>query len=96
MYILLALIAAISIGIGIHYLVPRRATRGVVLAPAISGAAAAVVYAICTWSGLGEASPWTWLSTIVVSALLSWAGTEAISRHRAHHDAAEAKAAGIA
>lgn len=91
MYILLALVAAVAIGVGLHFALPRRGLRGVALAPAIAGAAAAVVYAICTWTGLGEGNPVTWLVTLAVSLLLSAFGTDALSRLRASRDAATAK-----
>lgn len=96
MYILLALVAAVSIGVGIHFALPRRPLRGVALAPSIAGAVAAVVYGICTWSGLGEANVLTWLLTLAVSTLLSWVGTDALSRARAARDAAEAQRLGLA
>jgi high-affinity Fe2+/Pb2+ permease len=96
MYILLALVAAVAIGVGIHFALPRRGLRGVALAPAIAGATAAVVYAICTWTGLGEGNPVTWLVTLAVSFLLCWVGTDALSRLRASRDAATEKRLGLA
>jgi len=96
MYILLALIAAVAIGVGIHFALPGRTTRGVAVAPAIAGGTAAVVYAICTWSGLGEGSIWTWVAVLAAPALVSWGATAAFSRVRAAHDAERARAAGLA
>lgn len=96
MYILLALVAAVAIGVGIHFALPRRTTRGVTLAPSIAGAVAAVAYGICTWTGLGEANALTWLITLVVAAVVSWFGTDAISRLRATRDAAAVKRLGLA
>ncbi|MER7797955.1 hypothetical protein [Microbacterium sp. NPDC096154] len=96
MYILLALVAAVAIGVAVHFLLPRRGVRGVALAPSIGAAASAVVYGICTWSGLGEGNALTWLVTLIVSTLLAWVGTDALSRVRAARDAAEAERLGLA
>ncbi|WP_345750922.1 hypothetical protein [Microbacterium rhizophilus] len=95
MYIVLALVAAIAFGVGVHFALPRRSLRGVALAPSIAGGIAAIVYAVCTWSGLGEANPITWLVTLVVAVLISWVGTDAISRARAARDAASARRLGL-
>lgn len=96
MYILLALIAAVSIGVGVHFAVPHRTTRGVTVAPAIAAGTAAAVYAICTWSGLGEGSIWTWIASLLVPAVVAWAATTLLTRYRVRHDAERARAAGIA
>ncbi|GAA3650831.1 hypothetical protein [Microbacterium marinilacus] len=96
MYILLALIAAVAIGVGVHFALPRRALRGITLAPSLAGGTAAIVYAVCTWTGLGEASPWTWLASLAAASLVSWAGADAISRVRAARDAAQARRLGLA
>jgi hypothetical protein len=95
MYIVLALVAAIALGIGVHFALPRRPVRGVALAPSIAGGVAAVVYAVCTWTGLGEAHPLTWIASLAAAVLLSWAGTDAISRVRAARDEAEARRLGL-
>lgn len=96
MYIVLALVATVSLGVGVHFAVPRRGMRGAALAPAIAGATAAVVYAICTWTGLGEANPLTWLLSLVIPLLVAWIATDVISRARAARDAETAKRLGIA
>lgn len=96
MYILLALIAAVAIGLGVHFALAGRERRGIALAPSIAGAASAVAYGVCTWAGLGEANVWTWVTSLVAAAVLSWTGTDAISRIRAARDAAAEKRLGLA
>ena len=95
MYILLALIAACALGIAVHYALPHRTLRGVVLAPASAAAVAAVVYRLMQWSGVGEDNGWLWLASIVggvaASALVGYAVT--MMRHRA--DAEKRVALGI-
>ncbi|GAA3927884.1 hypothetical protein [Microbacterium soli] len=75
MYILLALIAACSLGIGLHYLMPGRELRGVAVAPGVATATAAAVYTIMQWAGVGEDSVWLWVAAIgggiVLAALLT-------------------------
>jgi len=75
MYILLALVAAIALGIALHYALPHRATRGVILTPGVAALVAAAVYAALTWLGWGEGNVWLWLvtlaSAIVVPAVLT-------------------------
>jgi hypothetical protein len=94
-YILLALIAAVAIGVGVHFALPHRERRGVALAPSIAGAAAAVAYGLCTWTGLGEANIWTWVISLVAAAVVGVAGTAAITRSRAARDEATARRLGL-
>lgn len=95
MYILLALVGAVALGIGVHFALPRRGLRGVALAPSLAGAAATVVYGICTWTGLGEANLWTWVLSLAAAAVVSIVGTLAITRSRAARDAAAARRLGL-
>jgi len=95
-YILLALIAAVAIGVGAHFALPRRPLRGVALAPSLAGAAAAATYGVCTWSGLGEANGWTWVAALGAAAIVAFGGTLLITRVRARHDDAAARRLGLA
>ncbi|GGD72620.1 hypothetical protein [Microbacterium murale] len=95
MYILLALISACALGIAVHFVLPHRSLRGVVVVPAIAAAVAAVVYTLMQWSGIGEDNGWVWLASIggavIVSALVGYVLT--VMRHRA--DAEQKVALGI-
>lgn len=95
MYILLALIAACSLGVGLHYLMPKRDLRGVAVTPAIATAAAAAVYTILQWAGVGEDNGWLWLASIGGGLLVAALATLALSAQRTASDAAEKQALGI-
>lgn len=95
MYILLALIAACALGVALHYLLPRRDLRGVAVTPAITTAAAAAIYTILQWSGVGENAVWLWVASIGGGLLIALLATLALSAVRTHRDAAEKLALGI-
>jgi len=95
MYILLALIAACALGVALHYLLPRRDLRGVAVTPAITTAAAAAIYTLLQWSGVGESSVWLWAASIGGGILIAVLATLALSAQRTRHDAAEKQALGI-
>ncbi|MFD1720213.1 hypothetical protein [Amnibacterium endophyticum] len=46
--------AAILLGFALHGLLPGRAFSGVLLLPAVAGAACAIVWVALTWAGVGE------------------------------------------
>lgn len=95
MYILIALIAACSLGIGLHYLLADRKLRGVAVTPAIATAVAAALYTALQWSGVGENSIWLWLASLGGGLLLASLATLTITVLRVRHDAAEKRALGI-
>jgi len=96
MYIVLALIAAAVLGIALHFSLPHRADRGVILTPGISVAAAAAVYALLTWLQWGEANLWLWVVTLIAAGAVSAVATIVIGSRRTSRDAAERKRLGIA
>lgn len=89
MFILLALIAAVVAGIAIHFTLPHRGTRGVVLAPAIAAALAALLYTGLQWAGLAESNVWLWVVSILVPIALTYLVTGILSRTRVAHDERE-------
>jgi len=95
MYILLALIAACALGVALHYLLPRRDLRGVAVTPAIATAAAAAIYTILQWTGVGEDIVWLWVASIGGGLLIALLATQALSAVRTRRDAAEKLALGI-
>jgi uncharacterized membrane protein YeaQ/YmgE (transglycosylase-associated protein family) len=94
--ILLALIAGALAGMVLHFVLPHRATRGVVLAPAIGAATAGVLYTVLQWAGLAEDNPWLWVISILVPALVTYAAVTVLARSRVSHDARERSRLGIA
>ena len=95
MYILLALIAACSLGIGLHFVLPKRDLRGVAVTPGIATAAAAAIYTILQWSGVAETSAWLWFASLGGGLLLASLLTVAISAVRSRRDAEAKQALGI-
>lgn len=95
MYILLALIATCAMGIGVHYLLPHRAMRGVALVPAIATAASAVIYTVMQWAGVSEGNGWLWLASIVGALLIAAVAGALLTQRRLASDAAKKSALGI-
>ncbi len=96
MYILLAMIAACALGIALHFLLPHRGLRGVVLTPGVTVLTAAAVYALLTWLQWGEANVWLWVVSLGASLVVSGALTVALGAVRARSDDAERRRAGLA
>jgi uncharacterized membrane protein YeaQ/YmgE (transglycosylase-associated protein family) len=96
MLILLALIAGAVAGMILHFALPRRSTRGVVLAPAIGAASAGVLYTALQWAGLAEDNPWLWVVSILVPVAITYVTVSVLSRSRVAHDAHERSRLGIA
>lgn len=95
MYILLALIAACALGIAVHFVLPHRTLRGVALVPAVAAAAAAVIYTLMQWSGIGEDNGWLWLASILGAVIISAVAGYAITATRQRTDAEKKLALGI-
>ena len=95
MYILLALIAACALGIGLHFVLPKRDLRGVAVTPGIATAAAAAIYTILQWAGVAETSAWLWFASLGGGLLLAAVLTVAISAVRTRRDAVAKQALGI-
>ncbi|MFK4837276.1 hypothetical protein ACI3KY_16245 [Microbacterium sp. ZW T2_14] len=95
MQILIAFIVGAVIGLGIHFQLHQRLTRGVVLAPMIGAVSAGIVWTILTWVGIGIDTPWPWLAALVVPIVVTYPAVIAISRSRVTHDAREEARLGI-
>jgi hypothetical protein len=92
MYVLLALIGACILGIAVHFLLPHRHLRGIVVAPAIATVIAGVIYTAMQWAGVAESSGWLWAASIgggvAASILLTY--LLAVTRHAADEKAQQA------
>ena len=95
MYILLAVIAACSLGVALHFAMPRRELRGVAVTPAIATATTAAVYTVMQWSGVPEADILLWVASIGAGIGLAAAATAALTAQRVRSDAAEKRSLGI-
>lgn len=89
MQILLALLIGAVIGAAVHFLVPARGTRGVVLAPLLGALMSGLVWMILTWAGLGLDNPWLWLSAFVAPIVVAYPALVILARTRTAFDARE-------
>jgi len=95
MQILIAFIVGAVVGIGIHFQLHQRLTRGVVLAPMIGAVSAGAAWSILTWLGVGIDTPWPWLAALIVPIAVTYPAIILISRARAAHDLREKARLGI-
>ncbi|MFG6476341.1 hypothetical protein ACFXP7_08100 [Microbacterium sp. P06] len=95
MQIALALLTAAVVGIGVHFALPHRQNRGVMVAPAIAAAVGTIVWAALTWAGVGIDNPWIWLAAIVVPLVIAVPAVLALSRARVRGDQRERERLGL-
>lgn len=95
MQILLAFIIGAVIGVGIHFQLHQRLTRGVVLAPMIGAVSAGLAWTILTWLGIGVDTPWPWLAALVAPIVVTYPAILLVARVRVAHDARERERLGI-
>lgn len=95
MQILIAFIVGAVVGIGIHFQLHQRLTRGVVLAPMVGAVSAGAAWSLLTWLGVGIDSPWPWLAALIVPIVVTYPVIVLVSRARAAHDAREKARLGI-
>jgi Na+/proline symporter len=87
--ILLGIIVAVVVGVAVHFVLPGRDTRGVVLAPAVAAAFGAAAWTILTWAGLALDNPLLWLAALVVPLVLTVPIVLGLTAARTRADAAE-------
>ncbi len=95
MQILIAFIVGAVVGLGIHFQLHQRLTRGVVLAPMIGAVSAGAAWTILTWLGVGIDSPWPWLAALIVPIAVTYPAIVLVSRARVARDAREKARLGI-
>ncbi|WES65057.1 hypothetical protein P0L94_03035 [Microbacter sp. GSS18] len=95
MQILLAFIAGAVIGIGVHFHIGARGTRGAALAPMIGAVSAGAAWAALTWAGIGIDTPWPWLAALVVPVVVTYPAVIALARMRTARDEAARERLGI-
>ena len=89
MDILLAFIFGGAYGGVLHYLMPGRTSRGAALAPVLGALLGGLAWAALTWAGLTTTSPWLWVVSLAVPAIVVPAVLAILTRVRATHDARE-------
>jgi peptidoglycan/LPS O-acetylase OafA/YrhL len=87
--IVLGILIAAVVGLALHFVLPRRGTRGVALAPLVAAAAGAVAWTALTWAGWGIDNPLLWLSALVVPAVVTVPVVLVLGAARERRDAEE-------
>lgn len=95
MQILIAFIVGAVVGLGIHFQLHQRLTRGVVLAPMIGAVSAGAAWSILTWAGVGIDTPWPWLAALIVPIVVTYPAIVLVSRARVARDAREKARLGL-
>ncbi|GAA1992452.1 hypothetical protein [Microbacterium pumilum] len=89
MQILIALIVGAVIGIGVHFQLGERVTRGVVLGPIVGALSAGLAWMLLTWAGVGIDTPWPWLAALIVPIVVTYPVLILLTRARVAHDKRE-------
>jgi len=87
--ILIAFIIGAVIGLAVHFQLPHRSTRGVVLGPIVGALSAGLAWLILTWAGVGIDTPWPWLAALIVPAAVTYPTLILLTRSRVARDARE-------
>ncbi|PZE82412.1 hypothetical protein [Curtobacterium sp. MCBD17_032] len=88
MELLFAVLGGILLGAVAHVVVPRRTTRGVLVAPAVGGIAAAVLWEALTWAGWPYDGTWIWVVALLGSAAVALVVAVVLGRRRTAADEA--------
>lgn len=83
MQLIYAEVVALVLGLAAHRLLPRAELTGVLLLPAVAGAACAIVWVVLTWARVPDGGPAMWLASLL-AALLSAVGLGAALRRARH------------
>lgn len=89
MQILIGLIVGAAIGVGVHFHVGGRTTRGVVVGPIVGAFSAGLAWMVLTWAGIGIDTPWPWLAALIVPLAVTYPVLILLTRFRVAHDAKE-------
>jgi hypothetical protein len=87
MELLFVTLGGALLGIAARYLIPRRATHGVTLVPAIGAGAAAVAWVALTWFGLAWDGGWIWVISLVLAGLAAAGAAMFLGPRRERDDA---------
>jgi len=93
--ILLGLIIGAVVGLAVHFALPHRHLRGVLLAPLAGAASAAAVWTALTWMGLGVDSPILWIVAILAPTVTTLVLVSLLTRSRIARDDTDRARLGI-
>jgi hypothetical protein len=86
MQLFFAEVIALAVGLVLHQVLPRRVQTGVVLLPAIAGAATAIVWVALTWARLPQDGAVIWVTSLGCGVLSALAAGLLLRRARARAD----------
>ena len=87
MELLFVTLIGASIGVILRYVIPGRHAYGALLAPAVGGAVAAIVWSGLTWLGWKFDGGWIWVVSLVAATLAALALELILPRVRHESDA---------
>lgn len=87
MELLFVIVLGAGIGGLLRYLFPERRTYGLLLLPAISAAAAAVVWVALVWVGWKFDGGWIWVASLGAAGVAAIVTALVLPRRRVEHDA---------
>ncbi|QNE47517.1 hypothetical protein F1C58_11810 [Glaciihabitans sp. INWT7] len=87
MELLFVTLGGAVLGLAARYGVPKRATHGALLVPAIGAIVAAVVWAALTWVGWKFDGGWIWVVSLVAAGVVAVVASVVLARQRTEHDA---------
>lgn len=87
MELLFVFVLAIGIGLAVRYLLPQRATHGVLLLPAIAAAVASIVWVGLLWLGWTFDGTWIWVVSLLASGVAALVAGLVLPRRRVASDA---------
>jgi uncharacterized membrane protein YeaQ/YmgE (transglycosylase-associated protein family) len=90
MDILLAFIFGAAIGLIAHTVLPGRELRGAALAPIAGALVGGAVWLALTWIGLTGEDFALWAASVLIPAIVVFAGVAMLTRIRRAHDSREA------
>ena len=79
---------AIVLGLAAHAVLPRREQTGVLLLPAVAGAACATVWVVLTWAQVEQGGAVMWLASLLSAALSAVGLGTVLRRSRTRADEA--------
>jgi hypothetical protein len=81
-------VVVIGIGIGavLRYVLPSRTSYGMLLLPAVAGAATAIVWVGLLWLGLTFDGTWIWVASLAAGFAAALAAALILPRRREAHD----------
>lgn len=82
-------VTVIGAGFGLiaRYSLPSRGTYGVLLLPALSGAATAIVWVALLWAGQTFDGTWIWVASLAAAIIVAIVAALVLPRRRSNSDA---------